>query len=823
LQQHSESTNSIHVGLDGAIQTVGHDGLGTNSTGWAWTSSIVNQSFPIRASLNVTAPGRHTVDVWVKESGVDFDRLELTTSQIWHPNHQILPTPSNRWNDSTLREAWLNWSLPSDNQWHDYSGETLDLTQRLDNANLRIEHDDISPTIAIHNWRMFTNEGQILDTWVMTDPEATFWMNGTQLPVNQEGRVDLNLTLQPTIWGPWQNGPLDADMWDTSTWRWYDMNEFNFTARDLAGNWNSANASMVYDPWAPANTGPTPQLSFDTIKVDEWGDAYVPVNTNIAYSFNVGEVSITRLFDGKEICLTAYSSTYVEMYNECQIDQTPPWEETPGSNRPIMEENRFTLNMTDWPDDVFELRLDVTDWANNTGSHSTQIQIDRTSPNIAIIVPTEAQIQTDHHLDIEWNVSESSHQWVEINGETVWTSSGFQNGSQELLIEVSRTGNHTVCIHAWDQTAIDGIIGPNVAENCVLTLLPEETYWPTLDAPWNDTHVNTSRVWADITLGPDQMFSWWHDGDNGTLYAIEEGRVSIPIDLQIGENHMVFHLEALEKTFVYDLVVILDQTPPELIVNNPDYGYATYRSIANVEGSCEVGLVVYVNVSGIISHVDCNEDGSFAIAANLPIQEGEWQMVTHQIDLAGNRISDTRTIITDKTAPSANLIWNETDCERQPTAPVWGIPKAADCNVSLKLSILSDDVTDWSLLIQNADVDVFTQSGKGSDFEGLEPETFAAEGEPGVWTATVELIDAAGNRQRLQITTNLNAPEATVGEQLKTPGSIENLVTISIIVALLYVLQMMNSRKPEDGDPWESESTTEMLDSDSMFEDDVVV
>ena len=127
------------------------------------------------------------------------------------------------------------------------------------------------------------------------------------------------------------------DMWDTSTWRWHDLNEFYFTARDLSGNWNSANASMVYDPWAPSNSGPTPQLSFDSIRVQEWGDSYVPVNADIAYSFNVGEISITRLFDGKEICLTAYSSTGVQMHHECQIDLAPPWEETPGSNRPIMD------------------------------------------------------------------------------------------------------------------------------------------------------------------------------------------------------------------------------------------------------------------------------------------------------------------------------------------------------------------------------------------------------------------------------------------------------------------------------------------------------
>ena len=199
------------------------------------------------------------------------------------------------------------------------------------------------------------------------------------------------------------------------------------------------------------------------------------------------------------------------------------------------------------------------DWANNTGSHTAQIQLDRTSPIISIVTPTESQIQPEHHLEIEWNVSESSFQWVEINDENVWSSVGFQNGSQELLIELSRTGNHTVCIYAWDQTAIEGIVGPNSAENCVLTTLPEETYWPTLHAPWNNTHVNTSRVWTNLTLGPDQLFSWWHDGDNGTPYAIDDGQVSVPLDLQLGENNFVFHLEALEKTFVYELVVLLDQ------------------------------------------------------------------------------------------------------------------------------------------------------------------------------------------------------------------------------------------------------------------------
>jgi len=354
-------------------------------------------------------------------------------------------------------------------------------------------------------------------------------------------------------------------------------------------------------------------------------------------------------------------------------------------------------------------------------------------------------------------------------------------------------------------------------------ILPEETYWPTLDAPWNNTHVNKSRVWVNLTLGPDQFYQWWHDGLNGSEYVIENGSVSVPIDLNVGENILIYHLDALEKTFVYELVVELDQTAPELVVESPQEGYATYHSIANVDGFCEYGLMVFVNVSGIISQGNCTEVGTFSIAANLPVIEGEWYLITFQVDLAGNRAVDIRTITTDKTAPSANVIWSQTECDRKPTAPAWGTPDDADCFVKVDLSILSQDVVEWSIVVQNGEVDVFSQSGTGNDFDGMQPESFDAQGVPGDWSATVDLIDAAGNRQRLEINTNLNAPEATIGEQLKTPGSLHNLATIGIFALLLYVLQNMRMRKPPESESWGVEPSSDIHEADTLFEDDVVV
>ena len=855
MQQHDAQANGIYLGLNGQLSgdisanstSNYHPEVSAHSGGWNWVEHYVN----------VTAIGRQTFDIWVKESGVKIDRINiLPNNQYWSNNSNwwwldrdsasvpetasFYPTTSPLWEDVTIRSAWLNWSLPSDNQWHDYSSEVMDITNRLDNAQLIIEHDDIAPPIAIHNWRAFTNQSSLLDTWVITDPEATLWLNGTEISVDTNGRADLELLLNPTIWGQsafGQQGETN-NLWDTSTWTWHGMNEFNLTAIDPAGNWNHANLSMVYDPWAPSNEGPgLPQLSFDSIRLPEWGDVHVPAEP-YPHSMNLGEFIITRIFDGYEICLSAFAPSGEMMENQCQVDAAPPWEEMPGSNRPVMEENRFLFNFTEWPDNIYEIELRVTDWASNTGTHRTSIQIDRTEPEIEIYTPLQNQTLFDHHLSVEWGVSETSYQRVEIDGEVIWAGgnqgqngTNWFNGSQSLLFDLNRTGNHTICISAIDLAGSwpSGTSGPNYNESCVEIHLPEETYWPMLYAPWNNTHVNTTTVWAELSLGPDQLFEWWQEGSNGTFYTIENGNVSVPIELVSGVNNLVFHLQALEKVFVYELVVTLDQEPPPLIVENPENGYSTYRSIATVEGKCEFGLPVFVNVSGLITEGVCSDNGAFSIEANLPVIEGDWQMVTSQRDLAGNIALDIRTVITDKTAPSANQIWKETVCERQPTAPVWGVAGIADCTATLELSILSSDVADWTLTILNGEVEVFSQSGNGADYEDSEVLSFTAEGNPGVWTSTIEMIDAAGNRQRLQLTTNLDAPEATSGEQLKTLGSVQNLVFMAAVIIFLGVVQrMVSQRKRNEAQqdltwPSSTEYTDQLLAVDSMFEDDEVV
>ena len=82
----------------------------------------------------------------------------------------------------------------------------------------------------------------------------------------------------------------------------------------------------------------------------------------------------------------------------------------------------------------------------------------------------------------------------------------------------------------------------------------------------------------------------------------------------------------------------------------------------------------------------------------------------------------------------------------------------------------------------------------GSEFEGLQPQTYIAGGGVGTWTATVELTDAAGNHQRFVINTDLSAAEATIGEQLKMPGSLHNLGAIAFVVILLGAIRSLRER-----------------------------
>jgi hypothetical protein len=73
----SQLDDSVHAGLDGAAP-ISADRITGFSTGWAWKQKTMDGNTP--ATLSVTAPGFHTVHLWMREDGLRMDKILLRKS-----------------------------------------------------------------------------------------------------------------------------------------------------------------------------------------------------------------------------------------------------------------------------------------------------------------------------------------------------------------------------------------------------------------------------------------------------------------------------------------------------------------------------------------------------------------------------------------------------------------------------------------------------------------------------------------------------------------------------------------------------------------------
>jgi lysophospholipase L1-like esterase len=80
---HSFASDSLHVGLDGATASAKYM-IALNQDGhtWAWSNETPTGAV---GTLTVASPGVHTVNVWMRESGIVLDKLVLTTSASYVP------------------------------------------------------------------------------------------------------------------------------------------------------------------------------------------------------------------------------------------------------------------------------------------------------------------------------------------------------------------------------------------------------------------------------------------------------------------------------------------------------------------------------------------------------------------------------------------------------------------------------------------------------------------------------------------------------------------------------------------------------------------
>jgi hypothetical protein len=82
------SDDSVHVGLDGQAVTTADRVTGFGPA-FGWTNATMDG---VVATINVTTPGIHTLNLWMREDGTVVDRVVLTTNPAFNPGAAGLQT-----------------------------------------------------------------------------------------------------------------------------------------------------------------------------------------------------------------------------------------------------------------------------------------------------------------------------------------------------------------------------------------------------------------------------------------------------------------------------------------------------------------------------------------------------------------------------------------------------------------------------------------------------------------------------------------------------------------------------------------------------------
>jgi len=83
----------VNVGIDGALpETADRISTFPDGAGFVWSAATLDNA---RATLQVAAPGEHTINVWMREDGFILDKILMTSSAQYQPTG-VGPVESNR-------------------------------------------------------------------------------------------------------------------------------------------------------------------------------------------------------------------------------------------------------------------------------------------------------------------------------------------------------------------------------------------------------------------------------------------------------------------------------------------------------------------------------------------------------------------------------------------------------------------------------------------------------------------------------------------------------------------------------------------------------
>lgn len=125
-----------------------------------------------------------------------------------------------------------------------------------------------------------------------------------------------------------------------------------------------------------------------------------------------------------------------------------------------------------------------------------------------------------------------------------------------------------------------------------------------------------------------------------------DNRFKIGVILKPGPNKFVFWAkDSCERLVELQHTIILDKTPPALVVSSPKPLDTVCGRLVSIAGKTEPGSIV--TIGGQV--VEVNEKGEF-FAAIAPVEEGPIEIKIEAVDLSGNKTSKVIPIIYIKSA-----------------------------------------------------------------------------------------------------------------------------------------------------------------------------
>ena len=551
-------------------------------------------------------------------------------------NHHNLTTLWNHGNHSaiqgniTLREIWINSSLPQIEQWHDYVLSVTDHSGFSTQAFLSLSFDRTAPDVMISQIPEITSN-QVMTYRIWTEPSAILTHSGSLVELDEEGFAEHSFLLQ------------DAEVgFDDSTGVPYYFVEgtsiFEVSVSDAAGNTVSRQFQVVYDPEPPGD------VKFETL-YDQEGNPYQSSHLVEPVNLTNGNLVLKIPSDTMDWCLSidSVSDDYSTLECGSMVSRPAVFNTSTGHPEPDEKggaQEKFTISLpletTGLPDGEYGINLELMDWTNNSASQSWLIHIDKTIPSIDWDLSMANSLTLfEHRQDLSWSSSEPVTFEFTMNGE-ILTSGLSSSGTYSF--EIPRTGSHELCLYAVDGTLNRN--NNNHALDCRFLSLNESVYDTLVLANWNGGIVPYTEVMATVQLGPGQEITWSRHASEETNLLLPESDVeTISFELEEGENRFSLLVGSLDQIDIYELSVVRDTIPPIINIEERTNRTSTLSRIRVIEGTCESGTntLVWSDVDSV--SVICPPNGAFSIQLAILNTPGKHTINVISTDHANNEAS----------------------------------------------------------------------------------------------------------------------------------------------------------------------------------------